>query len=248
MKLKTILIISVISLFVFLIYLSSIDKKVYFLSLGDSLAFGTTPYGGKDYGYNDYLKDYLKEKKLLEIYINEFVDGDIRTTDLIGIIDANEKKEINGKKISIKNALIKADLITISIGYNDLLYKLGLTSNIDVGFEKYIDEVMTDVSELLKKIRYYCKEDIIIIGYLYPYIYNDTEDVKTYFNYANEKLKNLSKQYNMMFLDVSNINKNQNYFPNFKSAFPNKKGHEEIFNEIKNLLNQSLFSKTTYKK
>ena len=45
MKLKTILIGSIILLTTFLIYLTTLDKLVYFVALGDSLAKGTTPYG-----------------------------------------------------------------------------------------------------------------------------------------------------------------------------------------------------------
>jgi hypothetical protein len=52
---KKLLVLGVILLSTFLIYLSTFDRKIYYLSLGDSLALGVTPYGGYDYGYSDYV-------------------------------------------------------------------------------------------------------------------------------------------------------------------------------------------------
>ena len=56
---KKILGIIVVCLSVLLIYLGFKDNKIYYLSMGDGLSLGVTPYGGVDYGYSDYVKDYL---------------------------------------------------------------------------------------------------------------------------------------------------------------------------------------------
>ena len=72
MKLKSLLVIAVSLLLVFLIYLTTLDKKVYYLALGDSLAVGINPYLDKDYGYTDYVNDYLEDKGILEKYISEY--------------------------------------------------------------------------------------------------------------------------------------------------------------------------------
>lgn len=242
MKLKAILFISIIALLTFLIYLSTIDKKVYFLALGDSYA-----QKDKGYGYNDYLGDYLKEKKLLEQYIKEFVNKDARTVDLIQAIENNDKVLIDGKNRSIKNALIKSDLLTISIGYNDLLYKIGLTGDLDFNYRKYVDEVMEDIDILFQKIRRYCKEDIIFIGYAYPHIYKDNENVKDYFDYANNRLRHLSSKYKINFLDISFLNDKEEFFEK-NNSFINEKGHLQIFNKIKEELDKTIFSKKAYGK
>ena len=102
MKIKTILVSSIIVLLVFLIYLTTLDKKVYYVSLGDSLALGQTPYGNLDYGYTDYVKDYLIDKKILEKYIKEFSDKNYRITDLIRDINDNKKIYINNKPKLLK--------------------------------------------------------------------------------------------------------------------------------------------------
>lgn len=55
MKWKTILVISFIFLSIFLIYLTTLDRKVYYLNLGDEISIGDNNYG-------ILIKDYLKKK------------------------------------------------------------------------------------------------------------------------------------------------------------------------------------------
>ena len=63
---KKILILIIVSLSVFLIYLGFKDKKIYYLSLGDSLAAGQTPYNTIEKSYGDYIKEYIDDN-----YIDE---------------------------------------------------------------------------------------------------------------------------------------------------------------------------------
>lgn len=247
MKFKSILIISIVALITFLIYLSTIDKKVYFLSLGDEFSSGVTPYGGRDYGYNDYIKDHLKERGVYENYINEFINEGSRIIDLIRDVEDNKKVLLAGKNRSLKNALIKSDLITISIGYNDLSSKIGIAGELSANFYQYVDEIMNDMNLLFEKIRHYCKEDIVVLGYIYPPIYIDNDNVKLYFEYANSKLEQLAQRYKMMFIDVSDINNNLEYLPNPNRPFPTKKGYQLIYERVKEQLNKSLFARTTHK-
>ena len=125
-KMKKIIIIILIIISIFLIYLCNMDKKAYYLALGDSFAKGEGPNGKIVSGYSNNIKKYLKEKKLLETYINEFSENGQRTTDLINIIKDNKAIKKGQKQITIQNALIKADLVTISIGANDLLNKINV--------------------------------------------------------------------------------------------------------------------------
>ena len=111
---KKLLTIIIVVLAVFLIYLGFKDENVYYLSIGDYLANGINPYGTKDYGYSDYVKDYLNENKKLEVFVS-YVSNNKRTIDIIKDIEDNVKIEVNGKKKTLQNALIKADIITISI-------------------------------------------------------------------------------------------------------------------------------------
>ncbi len=242
MKLKTILVGSLILLIIFLIYLTTLDKLVYFLALGDSVAAGKTPYGNHDYSYNDYIQEYLKEKKVLEKYIDQFIDDEARTTDLIRDIVDNKKVIINKKEQSIKNALIKADLVTLSIGMNDLYYKL---NTIDLDYDnlyKHIDEMMIDTEELFKMLREYCKEDIFVINYYRQvYLFNN-HDLKEHFNYINKELKKLCNKYNIKYIEINNIiESNVKYMPNNKSFLITRSGQKLISDEVIKNLQNTLF-------
>ncbi|MDD3392288.1 MAG: GDSL-type esterase/lipase family protein [Bacilli bacterium] len=232
MKIKTLLVATIIMLFVFLIYLTTLDKKIYYVSIGDDLALGTTPYGNTDYGYSDYVKDYLKSKNILETYVTEFSNANYRVTDFIKDIEANVKVEVNDKKQTIKNALIKADLITLSVGYNDLLYKVAINDIDKITLFEYVDGVMDDIDTFLSYVKEYCKEDVLVIGYYVPVIYKENTLINDYFTYANQKLTTLSNKYGMTFIDISDIGKDENLFSNPSSYYISKAGYELISKKI----------------
>lgn len=240
MKMKTILIGSIIVLFVFLIYLTTLDKKVYYLSLGDGLSLGITPYGNQDYGYSDYVKDYLKDRKVLEKYVTEFSNKDYRTTDFIKDIETNIKLDIDGKKQTIKNALIKADLITLSVGFNDLQYKMNISSINSNDLLSHVDGVMDDIEKLFEYIKEYCKEDVLVVGYYVPVIYKNDDNIKEYIKYANDKLLYLTKKYKMTFIDISEIGQNTDLFSNPASPYISKEGYEIISEKVIEFINEKI--------
>ena len=75
------------------IFISTKDKKIYYLSLGDSLAAGQTPYNTIDKSYGDYVSEYLKDRNLLEFYTKKFSKSGYRSIDLLS--DLKNNKEIN---------------------------------------------------------------------------------------------------------------------------------------------------------
>ena len=155
-KIKKLIIMICIFLIVFLIYIKTNNNRINYISLGDSLAAGQGPYKEIGYGYSDYVANYLKENKLLNKYTKEFAKCGYRTTDLINDIDDNKKIRINNKEEGIKTILRDADLVTLSIGANDIFYKLGITNmNIDLEntdeIYKYIDEMTNDLETLIVK-------------------------------------------------------------------------------------------------
>ncbi|NLM62698.1 MAG: hypothetical protein GX190_00010 [Mollicutes bacterium] len=241
MKLKTVLIGSIIVLTVFLIYLTTLDKLIFFLALGDDLASGKTPYGNRDTSYNEYLKYYIEEKNLLEKYIDGFIAEDYRTTDLIRDIEDNKKIMIENKEQSIKNALIKADLVTLSIGMNDLYYKLNVANLNNNELYDHIDEIIEDIEKLFELLRKYCKEDIIVTNFYRSTILLENDKMKEYFNYANEKLKNISEKYNIHYVEIDKIlENNTKNLPMGTSFLPSRSGYEEISKEIIKKINSTL--------
>lgn len=223
------------------IYVTNVDKKVYYIALGDSLAAGTSPYGQMGYSYDDYVSNYLKKKKVLEFYTKTYATPGYRTTDLIRDINNNRKIEVDGKELAIKNALTKADLVTISIGSNDLFYKLGIHSMDLVmadedTLEKYADEVLIDLESLVVLIKKYCKEDLVIVGYYNPLWQRKStysKEVEPVFLHVNSEMKQMAKKYKFYYVDVYEMFKtHDNYLPNPLDIHPSTAGYSAISKEI----------------
>ena len=229
---KKILILGIIILSIFIIYLTTIDKKVYFLSLGDEIALGFTKEGYYELNYNDYIKEYLENKNKLEIYINDFTTQGYRITDIIN--DINKNKELEETNKTIKNTLIKADLVTLSIGTNDIIsqiereYKL---TKIDYNkIYKNIKQITEDLDKLLKLLREYCKEDIVLVGIN---ITTEDEKINEIINYANETFEQISNKYNITY--INQYEKKQEI-----KIYPTKEEYKKLGNKIIEELNNNL--------
>lgn len=195
---KKIILIIFVFVLVFIIYYLNLDKRVYVLSIGDYII--------KNNNYADNLGKKLENNV---IYSN---DGDYRIIDLINDIKDNKEFSYNRREYTLDNTLIKADIIFISIGMNDLRYNKN-NNNYD-----YIDEVIKDLAELLKLIRKYSKEKIYIFNY-----YN----LGNMTNYVNRRLDNISNKYKINVIDISDI----------KSIELNNNDYNNINNRIKNFTN-----------
>ena len=233
---KKILILGIIILSVFIIYLTTLDKKVYYVVLGDEISLGLTSENKYEKNYSEYIKEYLEEKKILEKYVNEYTTQNYRITDIIN--DINNNKEIEDTKQTLKNALIKADIVTISIGTNDIVSKIediNKMNKIDYNkLKKNIETIKHDYDKLLKELREYCKEDIIIIG-----IYINTSDdyINNLILNLKEDFKNISKNYNIEYIDLYEILTSKEY------VYPNKNDHMIIKENIIEKINNNLLKK-----
>ncbi len=227
---KKILTLGIIILSIFIIYLTTIDRKVYFLALGDQISLGQTT-DNNEKNYNEYSTEYLKQKNKLEKSITEFSQQGYRITDIIN--DIKNNKELNNK-ITIKNALIKADLVTISIGTNDIITKIDTENklnNIDYNrLYKNIKEILIDLEKLFDLLRQYCKEDIILVG-----ININTTDKKIneMIKFTNEKFKEISNKYRIIYIDCLE-EKIEN------KIYPTKENYKELGDRIIEIINKNL--------
>lgn len=182
MKIKTILFLIIVSLLIFLIYLTNKDQEIYYVNIDAT----------NDNKYNEIIKNHYLENKKLEQYVNEFSKQDYRTTDLIRDIEDNKK--INEK--TIQNVLIKSDILVLNIGINDINYKIGNTNKEEL--YEFTDQVLLDIEKLLKLVRTYSKEKIYFIGFKN----NKGLSYNEYFSYTNKRLKSICDEYNIYFIDI----------------------------------------------
>lgn len=234
---KVFIIISIIFL-VFIIYLINEDNKIYYLALGDSLVKGETPYGSYGSSYSDYINKYLKNNNKLEEYINQYSTSDDRITDLINKINSNTTVYISNKKHTIKNDLVKADLITINIGINDILTKFNVSNLINYNdFYNYIDDLSLDLDKLLKLIRNHSKEKIVLLGYYNPYNDLNNQNIDKIFKYLNLTYKTIAKEYDILYIDLYKDFKSESLLPNPNNIHPSQKGYKLIAEKIINVIN-----------
>ena len=234
-----------------IIFFITKDKKIYYLSLGDSLAAGQTPNNTISESYGDYVSEYLKDKGVLEFYTKKFAKSGYRSIDLLDDLNNNKKIDIKGKKITIKHALIKADLVTLSIGSNDLFYKLNIGNEFDMNefddIYTYVDESINDVDKLLYELRKACKEQIMVFGFYNPFTNFSSSlanTVEPIILYANEKMKNLVKKYDMTYVDIHDaFLANDNYLPSKLEIHPTKDGYKSMSRSVINLIDKKMLAK-----
>lgn len=187
MKIKVILCLFLIILMVFLIYLSNIKNDNYYFNIMD-----------KKYDYKTY-NNIIKEKVKLEEYVN-YVENQYRITDLIR--DIKDNKVINDKKI--QNILIKANIITLMIGNNELYLQSNSLDMTEL-FE-YSNSLLDDIDNLFGLIRKYSKEKIFFIGF-----YTNNDYYEEIYRYINLRVKDMCDYYNIVYIDRNDyFNKQEN--------------------------------------
>lgn len=165
---KKILFFIMIFVLVYFIYSCITDRKIKYLYIGSN----------SYYKYNILIKENYNTREYTE-YIR---DDDYRVMDLINEIVDNKK--VNDRRF--QNLLVKANIMVISIGTNDLSYKEKLNYN-------YVDELIDDIEKLMVLVRKYNKDKIYMLGY-----YNKNE----YYKYANRRLKEICESNNIKFIDI----------------------------------------------
>ena len=172
--------IAVIILFcVFLIYIGYKDKKMYYFNIGVS----------EDYSL--VLKENFNNQGILGNYV--FYNSlNSYTTDIINDINNNVMINVNDTQKHMQNVLIKADLITLTIGKNNYINSDDLYSNFDKSLEDY--------EKLFELLRIYCKEKIVLIWI--------TDNNSNFNDYTRSKMNNLVSKYDIDYVEISKNNNN----------------------------------------
>lgn len=222
---KKIVIVGITALCIFLIYWITLDRKIYYLALGDGLSVGLTDTEIIGDNYTNYLKLKIEEKGKLEKYVNQFTEVGTRITDVIYDIDNNAFVELNGKNVTMKNALIKADLVTLSINHDDFLNRLE-NYRYSQDIYEWIVQLSKDYEKLLLLMREYCKEEIIVLGFYSPKSVEWQESTIQAVDYLNNKFEQISLKYNAKFINISTTFLENESF--LDSRYPTKQGYQAI--------------------
>lgn len=225
MKYKIFVILFLGTIITSIIYFNVDNSKINIIALGDGVSIGMTPYHVEGYDLNDYLIEYYNEANELDKYYKLFNETDETVTSLINKIN-NNISNID-QKTKIKQAIKEADIITIAIGMDELN---NYASKNNLGSTK-INGFLKKYDELLKMVRSLNDKRIFVIG-LYPTSRINSIKIEK----INIELESIVKKHNMYFIDISNINEHQEFFSVKNNYYLNYKGHEYIYEIIKNKL------------
>ena len=219
-----------------------VDKSVRYVALGDSIAYG---YGLSDREENSYVglvRQHL-EKNYDYVFCANLGTNGLRSDELLDIL--TNKRNIMYKKY--RATLEHADIVSLSIGSNDLLHLVELGTDMqkyvehgDTIFCKACEGFDKNFPQIIKEIHQIAPEATIYAGN----IYNPCQGLRQY-----KDLYYLTERY------ISMINETFTRYPGFvlvdiKSAFdgshedlvnmafkgkevdphPSKRGHETISN------------------
>ncbi len=222
---------------IYIIYILTYSNKITYLSLGDALAAGKTPYANYNYGYKEGIISYLEKKDLLESSNDEFIDEYSTIKDLIEDITNNLRLD---DKTNIKKEIREADIITISIGNNELekiLNPIFVSVNglYYVHVEDEINSILSDIETLFKTIKPYAVNETYFLGYynMFPRSITNIEEAEKIFNYLNTNVEKLCDEYDINYVDTYGLFEEEtSYLPNPFSYYPNTKGYQIIADKI----------------
>lgn len=198
------------------IYNITEDNKLNVVLIGDTIAD------------NPYLDNYPNINKINK----DFINRDYHLKDLLNIIKYNQELDIDNKTESIHKLLKESDIVIISIGMNDIYYKLNDNTK---EIYSYVNDIINNYDTILKEISKYDNKYVFILGY-----YNITNKNNDIFTYVNYKLKNIVNNYHYTYLDLNKIlHNNKNYYQKSNIFYLNNAGYEQIYKLIVENLKKS---------
>lgn len=216
------LILIIMSLSVYFIFQYTKESNIQILSLGDNLSKGINSYTIVEFSHLNYYEEYLKSKNKQVILNAKYCKSDLTIHELLELVKWDN---------NLKRDLMESHILFITVGYNDLLYKMSLEDDMSISkLNKIIDEINVEYKELLKEISKYYKNEIIVVGY--PKSNKDDY----YINLGIRKLNRILNTNN--YIDTYNLLNDRNkYFSNPNSFYPNRYGYKKIYEEIKRIVN-----------
>ena len=205
---------------------------VDYVSLGDSLAAGQTPYKEINLGYADFLKERMEKSQY---------DVDFTNFGVSGYTSNHLKNDILTNQ-NIRDEIKSADMITLDIGANDVLGALK-TSPANVGVA--ISSVAKNLSIILATIDTLNPNiDVYVMGYYNPFPYlsiQEQEQLMPIMNKLNETIEAVSTVNGDVFVSTEAvIGKNPTqYIPNPADIHLSLDGYEVIAKEFWKALDKS---------
>lgn len=223
-----------------------------YLALGDSLAAGVNENSEIGLGYADLIaKSYMDEQEGIQ-FNKGFSYPGYTTVNVLNDIVENVTKpiyDLNGqseKTASIKQAIQEADLITLSVGANDILKYVTRSETGSITFDaagvlKGVQEVSSNYDKIFKTIYSINPNvDIIVMGLYNPFPAIQDPVIQTQLNMLvttiNNSIKNIVETNKGIFSEVAQLiaADSKAYLPNPANIHLSEAGYKVVADKMMN--------------
>ena len=228
------------------VHAEEVDETFYYLALGDSLAAGINENNEVGFGYADYITSAFLEENEMIHFNKGFSYPGYTTIDVLKDIQANVTKPIYDLKglsketTSIHAAIQQADLITLSIGANDILKNVKRSEAGELTFD--MANVLKSVQELTRNYDLIFKEiyalndevEILVMGLYNPFPSIKDAAVQTQLNTLvttiNNSIRTVVEGHGAVFSDVAEVvaSDTEAYLPNSQNIHLSAAGYEAV--------------------
>ncbi|MED3801135.1 GDSL-type esterase/lipase family protein [Lysinibacillus xylanilyticus] len=211
---------------------SALAQTENYLSIGDSLAAGQTPYQQIDTGYSDLIAMKLEMTGQLSFYTKEFAFPGYTTADVLKRVKSEEASDL----------LANATLITVSAGANDLLRLVqvnptaGTLAFAQLQTDYALNIARKNMAEILDELKVRApKAKVYVMGYYfaYPSVHaTQKEGTNAQLVKLNKILQQQAEHAGAVFIDVYDsfgLNAT-NLLPNISDVHPNFEGYRQMAN------------------
>lgn len=221
-KLALIILIGIV--LTFLINKVNFSSNINLVAIGDSLSLGMTPYKVAGTSFNDYLKNELESKRILNDYNDEFSIDEFKIHTLNECLNKNIKGKYS--KIPIKQIIAKADILTFALGIDEFS-KLNTKEITD----EFISNYLKEVEIFFSSVREFYEKKIILLGLYSANNFSQNDAIK-----VNEKLKIICGKYDVVFIDILALTLKEDYYLDQNNYYLNYKAHKDITKLIKKVI------------
>lgn len=211
---------------------SAFAQTENYLSIGDSLAAGQTPYQQIDTGYSDLIAMKLGTTGQLQFYTKELAFPGYTTADVLKRVQSEEASDL----------LANATLITVSAGANDLLRLVqvnptaGTLAFTQLQTDYALNIARKNMAEILEELKVRApKAKVYVMGYYfaYPNVHATQKDgTNTQLVKLNKILQQQAEHAGAVYVDVYDsfgINAT-NFLPNISDVHLNFEGYRQMAN------------------
>lgn len=214
------------------------ERDINYTALGDSLAEGMNEQGKIGKGYADFIAAFLQQEGTLNAFTKEFAHSGYTSSQVL----ADLVQDVTGTKQSITTTLGQSQMVTLSVGANDLFETLRhLQVDMSKGIpNEALPQVMQTIQQMTINIKAIVQEierinpdaQIYVMGYYNPFPY--VESIKPQIEPMIEQMDVVVQQAlqgtSAVFVPVNEqiASNYPNYLPNPENVHLSEAGYELV--------------------